>query len=87
MTMFLLLVIAVLVFVWPFTLKIAHSIGVEKAIQKPAEYKHEHLWGKWEKGIINIVSPTTGKKIYSHTTQERTCETCGYEEVEKLKSY
>jgi hypothetical protein len=54
------------------------------ALPKAIEYECSHVWEKWKPHDIHIYDPQTGRKKYTHSGQQRTCEICGYSKVEKL---
>lgn len=43
-----------------------------------------HLWSKWKRVPIDIVHPTTGKKLYQTVGMTRDCDMCGYAETRRI---
>jgi len=79
------IIVCLMLIVIPASYQRGKNIGIGQAsAPKSIEYKHMHIWGKWEGHNVNIISPTTGRKLYTTSAQSRLCEDCGFKETKKI---
>lgn len=55
-------------------------IALNASNKKP---RHAHVWGKWERGTIQIVT-ASGTPLYKRANQRRSCDECGFTEEEYI---
>lgn len=84
MTVVLLVIIFLLLVATPKVYLVGWNTGLKEGETKEIEYKHMHIWGPWKADTIAYTDGDTGKHLYDHAAQSRTCDECGFMELRKL---